>query len=180
MSLADEHIQQIIYNYGGNFTPDEFLSGRENANPDLIKEIVWFRNVHGFPTFISSLYRDSGAHSIGAVDQFIFSDYRQEQPDPMHLWRLANMSRFTGVGIYFDTHAFGEPAIMLHLDILTQKDCDRLYKIDGKQRKRPLRWLRSEGNYYYQNPAHGKFWCQDKQEMTTLEQEINTYLANSD
>jgi len=56
----------------------------------------------------------------------------------------------------------------LHLDVIRE----------GRQR--PLRWIRSEGNYYYQNPAHGKFWNQDKQEMTTLRQEIKKYLANLD
>ena len=164
MNLADEHIEQIISDNGGNFTPDEFLDDREMLHPIIVQELVAWRNWHGFSTQITSAYRTTGSHITGkAIDVLVWKNWRKSQPDPMHLWRMDTTWPFLGCGIYFDWN----DGIGLHLDVIRE----------GRQR--PLRWIRSEGNYYYQLPSTGRFWDSDGN-RTTLQQEINTYLANSD
>lgn len=157
MNLTDNRIQKIIDENGGNFTVREFGDSRARANPELIKECVKFRNWHGFSTLLTSVWRPQGAHSIGAVDVILYRDWKHRQPDPMHLWRLATTWPWMGVGIYFDWQHGGKDVVGLHLDIVKEK------------RDRPLRWLRVNGDYFYQSLINGRFYNGD--EETTLESE---------
>ena len=162
MNLTDNNISQIISNYGNHFRVDEVGESRHNLNKEAVEMLCHWRAWHKFPIFISSAWRSEGAHKEGAFDVFLFNDWQVTQPEPMHLWRIATTFPFLGVGIYFDTHAFDEQAIMLHVDIAEQRD-------------RPLRWIRARGNYYYQNVKTGNFWNKDLKEATTLANEINMY-----
>lgn len=161
MNLTDHRIEKIIRENGGNFTAPEFLPGRSKLNARLIKEVVQFRNWHGYSSYITSAYRDKGAHSIGAIDKILYSKWKQEQPEPIHLWRIATTWPWMGVGIYFDWTHDGRDVVGLHLDIVQPKD-----------RNRPLRWIRAEGDYYYQSLINGRFYNTDKGVDTTLEKEI--------
>lgn len=164
MNLTDTRIQTIIDDHGGNFSVREFGADRQNLNPQLVKEVVRFRNWHGYPSLLTSMYRNSGSHSLGAADKIIYKHWKEEQPDPMELWRLATTWPWWGVGIYFDWTHDEEPVIGLHCDICKPH-----------QRDRPLRWLRARGNYYYQSLFNGKFYQKDTHEETSLEAEIEIW-----
>jgi hypothetical protein len=160
MNLTDNRITEIIKDNGGNFTPSEFLDNREMIHPIIIQELVSWRNWHGFPIQITSAYRESGSHITGkAIDCIVWDDWKQTQPTPQHIWRLATTYPFLGVGLYNDW----ESGIGLHVDIIRQ------------ERQRPLRWLRIDGHYYYQNPEHGKFWNQENQDLITLEKAFRVH-----
>lgn len=161
MNLTDHRIEKIIDENGGNFTVREFGADRTKCNARLIKEAVLFRNWHGFSSYNTSVYRDKGAHSIGAIDQILYSKWKAEQPEPMHLWRIATTWPWMGVGIYFDWQHGDMDVVGLHLDIVQPKDRDR-----------PLRWIRAEGAYYYQSLINGKFYNNDTGAETTLKKEI--------
>lgn len=164
MNLTDHRIEKIIEENGGNFTVREFLSDRTKLNARLIKQAVRFRNWHGYSTFITSAYRDKGAHSMGAIDKVLYSEWKQKQPSAMELWRIATTWPWMGVGIYFDWQHDGKDVIGLHLDIVQPKDRDR-----------PLRWIRAEGEYYYQSLINGRFYNTDKGVDTTLANEIEIW-----
>jgi hypothetical protein len=160
MNLTDSHIRQIIDDNGGNFKPEEFLKGRTNLHPTIITEIVQWRNWHGYSVQITSAYRETGSHTTGkAIDCLVWKQWKQTQPTPEHLWRLITTWPFLGVGLYFE---WGD-GIGIHVDIIRE------------ERQRPLRWLRIDGHYYYQNVQHGNFWCQDIQEMITLEKAFRVH-----
>lgn len=169
MNLTDHRIQQIIDENGGNFTVREFGSDRQHLNPELIRQAVLFRAWHGFSSLITSAYRNSGSHSLGAIDKVLYSKWKSEQPEPMHLWRIATTWPWMGVGIYFDwdqdeTNDIDEPIIGLHMDI-----------VQPDQRDRPLRWLRADGIYYYQSLINGRFYSPDGGSETTLAEEIEIW-----
>lgn len=150
--LTDKRIAEIIAENGGNFRPEEFLEGRENLSEEIIAQVVAFRKWTGYPTLITSAYRPSGSltHSRGlAIDFVMFTKWRQKQPDPRELWIRAYVWNFTGVGIYFDWSAFGRPVVGLHADVLRG------------DRRRPARWIRDEGDYYFQSFADGIFYNND-------------------
>lgn len=156
MSLSDKTISELIGD--GNFVPAEFLEGRENLNPDIIKEVVRFRNWHGFSSLLTSMWRREGSHSIGAADMVLYKKWKQSQPGYQHLWRIATTYPWWGIGIYDDWQVEGESVIGLHVDICTPT-----------QRDRPLRWIRSNGIYYYQSVKSGIFYDKDGN-STTLNQ----------
>ena len=175
MSLTDHKIQNIIDYNGGHFKPMEFGENRHNLNAYAVRRFIEFRSWHGMPTYISSAWRgDDGAHKLGAFDAFLYNDYEITQPEPGQIWRILTTWPWWGAGIYFDTHAFDNPAIMIHVDVMDYKEAKQMNK------QRPLRWIRKDGAYYYQNTKTGGFWSQENQEMTTLEEEITKYKANSD
>ena len=159
MNLRDKRIAEIINDCGGNFTPSEFLDRREHLYPNMIQELVSWRNWHGFSTQITSAYRETGSHYTGkAIDVLVWDKWQETQPEPMHLWRLATTWPFLGVGIYFDWN----DGVGLHLDVIRS------------ERQRPLRWIRARGNYYYQMTSTGRFWDSDGN-RTTLATEIKRY-----
>lgn len=153
--MNDNSIQNIINTAGGNFTSDEFLSGRSKLVRSFIREVALWRNWHGFKFQITSAYRDEGSHSYGkAVDGLLWKQWRVEQPDPMHIWRLATTWPWMGVGIYFDW----EDGCGIHLDM------------NGRsQSQRPLRWMRIKGEYYYQDLLTGYFYRKNSLEGEDLE-----------
>lgn len=169
MSLTDNRIQQIIDENGGNFTVREFGESRARQNPEAIKQLVLFRNWHGFMTLLTpeGKWRAQGAHAFGAFDQVLYSDWKHRQPDPMRIWRIATTWPWSGVGIYFDVTAYGKPAIMIHTDPLRHKQSKNM------DSDRPLRWLRVNGDYFYQSLINGRFYYGD--EETTLEAEIEKW-----
>jgi len=169
MSLTDDRIEQIITAHGGNFTVDEFGGDRHNLTPKLVRNEVLFRNWHGYSTQLTSIWRNTGSHQFGtAVGKLIWSDWRSQQPDPMELWRLATMWPWTGVGIYFDWN----DGIGLHTDLITHQQA-----LQMDERQRPLRWLRTDGNYYYQDRNTGRFYNQ-QHGVTSLESEVQKYKGN--
>lgn len=155
MSLTDSRIQQIIDEHGGGFSPHEFLEDRARVNPLLIREVTRFRKWHGYKTLLTSVWRESGAHAIAAADMVLYKKWKQSQPGYMELWRLATTWVFWGVGLYDDWTVDGESVIGLHVDLC-----------EPDQRDRPLRWIRSQGTYYYQLPKNGIFYAADDGTIT--------------
>lgn len=144
--MTDSVIKHIIEKNGGNFKPEEFLNGRENLDRSIIEEIVRWRNWHNFMFEITSANRESGSHYTGkCIDGLVWSKWRNKQPSPQHIWMLATTWNFRGVGIYFDWR----DGIGLHLDTIVN------------ERQRPLRWLRTKGEYYYQSTKDGLFYTKD-------------------
>ena len=171
MKLTDNKISEIIRQTGSNFEIDEFLKTRHNLSEKAVWELCLFRKWAGYPFFISSAWRSEGAHSVGAFDIFIFDEWQLTQPDPYELWNLATTWNFGGVGIYFDTEAFGNDAVMLHVDVLEYQNAL------GKQR--PLRWIRNEHYYYQSLNKKDYFWSADIDEGTSLGKEIERWKGNA-
>jgi hypothetical protein len=155
MNLADNHIQQIISDNGGNFKSSEFLEDRELLHPIVVQELVAFRNWCKYPIQITSAFRNNGSHQTGkAIDFLLWDEWKRSQPDPMHLWRMVTTWPFLGCGLYFDWNN----GIGIHIDVIRQ----------GRQR--PLRWLRKEGEYYYQSIQDGLFYNGNKR--VSLQNEV--------
>lgn len=160
--MTDQQIQRVINENGGNFTASEFLAGRSKMPKKIFREVALFRNWHGYSTQITSAWRPKGAHSFGAVDQLIWTKWRERQPSAEELWLLITTWPWMGVGIYFDWN----DGIGVHLDLCTPN-----------QRQRPLRWLRTKGIYYYQERRNGLFYTKTKNvdQAISLEREIAIY-----
>jgi len=160
MRLTDSRIKRTIENSGGNFVPEEFFHGRNNLKNKAVKELVEWRNWMGFKFQITSAYRQTGSHKYGSsFDGLIWSKWKTEQPEPDHIWRLMTTWKWHGVGIYFDW----KNGIGSHVDIVPRT-----------LRTRPLRWIRVEGTYYYQDLKTGIFRAESGK-TTTLENEIQIY-----
>ncbi|MEX2352209.1 MAG: hypothetical protein WD529_07230 [Balneolaceae bacterium] len=166
----------LIDSYGGHFSLREFhiQDGIERMDTSFLRSYLAWRKWHGFSTLISSTWRkdDPNAHGKGmAIDNLLFTQWREAQPTAMHHWLLASTWPFKGVGLYFDWNYLDRsrnrdiPAIGLHVD---GWDGDR-------PGQRPLRWLRIDGNYYYQSVTYGSFYCQANGQTTSLQKAINQH-----
>jgi hypothetical protein len=139
----------------GRFKPEEFLAGAENLKLPFLKSFLAWRDWHGCPTLITSAWRDSktSAHGKGvALDVILFEPgkYLVQTLSPEHLWNVATLWPFAGVGMYFDwqlTYRDGmrRQALGVHVDLLADP------------KKRPLRWVRVNGEYRYLDPRTGLF-----------------------
>lgn len=161
MKLTDNRIQQILDTYGGGFTVNEWGENRGKLNPLIVREVTRFRQWHGFSSFLTSTWRPEGAHAIAAADMVLYKDWKESQPDYMHLWRLATTWPWFGIGIYNDWSVSGESVIGLHVDLC-----------EPDQRQRPLRWIRDDGVYYYQSVINGKFY-DDNGNENSLDEAFN-------
>jgi hypothetical protein len=121
------------------FQPHEFKH-YQKMNGAFLARIEAFRLAHGYPTLLTSDWRDhpTSAHGKGvAVDQVLYSQWKVKQPHWFEIYTRAVNFGFAGVGIYFDWNAFGKPVIGLHIDDLQDSQ------------RRPLQWIRTNGNRYY-------------------------------
>ena len=172
--MFDSDIQQIIDGFNAPFRVEEFLKQRHKLRGHMIVEFCNFRIWHGLMTQITSAYRESGSHQYGtAIDFILWSKWQKQQPDIMKMWRIVTTWPWQGVGIYFDwdedaSNDIDEPVIGFHVDLCTQN-----------QRHRPLRWLRVNGEYYYQSVHDGLFHHKSGA-VTTLEEQITAYLHKNE
>jgi len=164
--MTDYNIQHIIDKFGGNFTPKEFLDNRNSLQSPVIEEIVKFRNwgAHDWKLQITSAWRETGSHKFGlSIDFLLWKIWKQEQPDIMQMWNGVTAWPWHGIGVYFDW----QDGVGFHVDLL-----------QPPTRQRPLRWLRKEGKYYYQDIRSGIFLHRDSGQLidtTTLANEITQY-----
>lgn len=139
----------------GRFRADEFGAGAHHIKIGFLKSFLQWRDWHGCPTLITSAYRNhpTSAHGKGvALDVILFEPggWLQRPLQPEHLWNVATVWPFLGVGMYFDwnlTDRDGErrPAMGVHVDLMEDA------------RRRPLRWIRVDGEYRYLDPKTGLF-----------------------
>lgn len=157
--LRDAVTNHFIDKYGGNFTAEEFMGGRENLQKEIIIELTQFRNWFGYPIEITSAYRDDdSSHGTGlSIDFIIWRKWQTTQPDILTCWNALTRWPFTGIGIYFDW----ERGVGFHADVIR------------KVRQRPLRWLRLDGEYYYQSVFDNSFYNGNMK--TTVQSEIKKY-----
>jgi len=166
--MTDQMIEILIREGGGGFKPEEFLDNRDQLEPNIVMEIVAFRNWkeiidRGIMLQITSAMRYYGSHKLGlALDFLMWTKWREEQPNIYTMWCLMTTWPWMGVGIYFDW----KDGIGFHADI-----------INPPHRQRPLRWLRVNGVYYYQSMTDGRFHNK-KKGATTLEEQIRKYKGN--
>lgn len=137
---------EAISRFGNNFTQTEFeiQTGIEYLDFDFFKSFLKWRQWHGIPTKITSAFRigDGGAHGEGqAIDCILFKDWLRSEISALQQWLLATTWPFYGVGIYYDWNYIG-----LHVDKWENPD------------KRPQRWLREDGTYFYQSTKDSKFY----------------------
>ena len=151
----------------GTFTKDELRGLVTDGDPEklslrAVEMLCKFRAWHNYPTFITSAYRDdNGTHGMGlAFDQVLYSKWKQSQPNPFELWRIATTFPFWGVGMYFDWEVGGEPVVGLHTDI-------------SQESNRPLRWIRQNGVYYYE--IDHLVFQSNKETVITLKSAIQNY-----
>lgn len=147
--------QLALLDNSGRFKPAEFLSGAENLKLGFLRSFLEWRDWHGCPTLITSAYRNhpTSAHGKGvALDVILFEPgrYMQQTLSAEHLWNIATIWPFSGVGMYFDwnlTYRDGvrRQALGVHVDLLADK------------KRRPLRWVRIDGEYLYLDPRTGLF-----------------------
>lgn len=160
--MKDTEIKDIINENGGNFRPEEFLSGREKLDPLIIEALVQFRAWSGHPIQITSASRSTGSHTTQkAIDFIIWKEWKKKQPDIQEMWLSVCTWPWMGTGIYFDW----KDGIGFHVDI-----------ISPTQRQRPLRWIRSKGIYHYQSLKNAVFY-DSKGHMINLGNEILIYEA---
>ena len=167
----------LLDSYGNHFSIGEL----EIQGPGSIKrmDIGFLRNFlawrrwHGLPTLISSAWRkgDPKSHGHGlAFDVLLFEEWLSSQPSALQHWLLATTWGFSGVGLYFDwsyknNHRQTVPAIGLHVDGWS----------GNGHSQRPLRWLRIDGQYYYQSLVSGHFYCKSNKQSITLDEAIRRY-----
>lgn len=172
--------QKTIDSLGGGFTVAEFEPNQgadiRQTKDDLIENVVLFRNFHGYPSLLTSVFRpgDDGAHGRGlAADMILFYKWLTDPLDPWELWRIATTWPFWGVGIYFDwtfidKNGERQKAPGIHVDLLR-----------GDQAKRPLRWfakeIEGERRYFYQRPDNGLFYAAGIDGGRTLEYAIKEF-----
>lgn len=166
--------QQRIHEYGNRFTVDEFEPVHEGSITRIqlafFNQFLAFRKWLGLPMMVTSAWREgnSGAHPKGlAIDTIPFNSWMDTVADPVHQWTAATTFGFQGVGIYFDWKYYKDgkkqPAVGLHLD-------------GWNSSKRPLRWFRTGGQYYfYQNVVDGRFYCDELNESLTFDQALKKY-----
>lgn len=162
--------QQIIAS-STHFTANE-IPGLAKMDPDFMQRFVDFRAWHGMPTLVTSAYRESptSAHGRGmAIDCMLFKPgkFRVETITAERLWRTAELWGWQGLGIYFDWRlqyrdGTTRQAVGIHVDMLNDKQ------------RRPLRWFRANGVYYYQNIIDGYFYA-DSGYRFTLDQAIKEF-----
>ncbi|SHG40181.1 hypothetical protein SAMN05443144_12719 [Fodinibius roseus] len=175
--MKTEDYTALLDSYDNHFS----LAELEIQGPGTIKRMdigflrsfLSWRQWHGLPTMISSAWRkgDLKSHGHGmAFDVLLFDQWLESQPSALQHWLLATTWGFNGVGLYFDwsyTNKEGNkvPAIGLHVDGWT----------GNSRSQRPLRWLRINGQYYYQSLASGLFSCRANQQSITLDNAIMRY-----
>lgn len=162
--MKDYQIKRLIEQYSAPFTPEEFLDGRSNLTKKVIRATLQFRLWHGYKMQITSAYRSTGSHKYGSsIDALLWSKWQQKQPDPMEIWLTLTTWPWHGMGIYFDWN----DGLGIHYDL-----------VPYSFRKRPLRWLRVGGVYYYQSTVTGLFHHEDYPDITKdLETQILKYKA---
>ena len=144
-----------------NFKPSEF-NHLDRMDSDFLNKVDRFRSWHGFPTLITSDWRDSAtsAHGRGvALDMVLFLPryWRTKQPSWFTIWQIAHQYGFRGIGVYFDWKVDGKPVIGLHVD---DSDDDS---------RRPLSWVRISGRYYYFRSHKGTFIAPDGRELNFID-----------
>jgi hypothetical protein len=138
-----------------SFQPSEF-NHFSKMNGAFLARVEAFRGEHGYPTLLTSDFRDhpTSAHGKGvALDMVLYSQWKVKQPHWFEIYTRAVNFGFAGVGIYFDWNAFGKPVIGLHIDDLQDSQ------------RRPLQWIRTNGNRYYYLRG-GRFLHSDGSELT--------------
>ncbi len=139
----------------------------------FLRSFLAWRQWHRLPTLVSSAWRkgDPKSHGQGfAFDVLLFNRWLTTQPSALRHWLLATTWGFQGVGLYFDWNYINKqgasvPAIGLHVDGWSGNDRSR----------RPLRWLRIDGQYYYQSLTSGLFYCKSNKQSVTLDEAIRRY-----
>jgi hypothetical protein len=167
----------LLDSYGNHFSISELeIQGPgtlSRMDTGFLRSFLAWRQWHGLPTLISSAWRkgDPKSHGRGlAFDVLLFDQWLACQPSALQHWLLATTWGFRGVGLYFDwkyTDTKGNriPAIGLHVDG---------WSGNGRS-QRPLRWLRIDGQYYYQSLASGHFYCKSNKQSITLDEAIKRY-----
>ncbi|MDR8389859.1 hypothetical protein NC796_01835 [Aliifodinibius sp. S!AR15-10] len=167
----------LLDSYGNHFSPGEFeIQGPgtlARLDVGFLRSFLAWRTWHGLPTMITSAWRkgDPKSHGRGlAFDVLLFEEWLAGQPSALQHWLLATTWGFQGVGLYFDwtySNKKGEqvPAIGLHVDGWS----------GGGRSRRPLRWLRIDGLYYYQSLTRGDFYCKTNRNTITLDDAIKRY-----
>ncbi|MCW9709059.1 hypothetical protein [Fodinibius salsisoli] len=167
----------LLDSYGNHFSISEFevqgpgTIGRMDIG--FLRSFLAWRQWHGISTLISSAWRkgDPKSHGQGlAFDVLLFDQWLVSQPSALQHWLLATTWGFNGVGLYFDwsyTNKEGNkvPAIGLHVDDWAGNGYSQ----------RPLRWLRIDGQYYYQSLTRGDFYCKTNRQTITLDEAIRRY-----
>jgi len=172
--MNKKELQNIIQKFGGKFTVEELegittKGNPENINLAFLSSFLAWRMWHGFSTMVLSAYRpgDTKAHGQGlAIDCVLWNIWKKQTIDIEHLWRIATTWPFWGVGLYFDWDADktdGVDVIGVHVDFLQTPG------------KRPLRWIRLNGKYYYQDLKTGLFYNSDLDKTISLKEAITLY-----
>jgi len=173
-------LTELMEIYGALFTRSEIgIRGGDvsKTKPALLENMYKERNWHGYPTFLSSVWRDvDGVHGWGeAVDQILFKKggYMRQPLHPLHLWTLSTAWPWMGVGMYLDWRYTNRDDGKIHRTPGIHKDIHQ-----GGERSRPLRWvawtLNSNGDlatlkeiqgasqtrryFFYQSNEDGKFY----------------------
>lgn len=167
----------LLDSYGNHFSISELeIQGPgtiSRMDVGFLRSFLAWRQWHGISTLISSAWRkgDPKSHGRGlAFDVLLFDHWLASQPSAIQHWLLATTWGFRGIGLYFDwsyNNKNGKevPAIGLHVDVWSGKG----------QSRRPLRWLRIDGHYYYQSLASGHFYCKSNKQSITLDEAIKRY-----
>lgn len=167
----------LLDSYGNHFTLAELeIQGHGTLGKidmGFLRSFLAWRRWHGLSTLVTSGWRkgDHRSHGHGfAFDVLLFDRWRESQPSALHHWLLATTWGFRGVGLYFDWSYTNKkddkiPAIGLHVDGWPGTNHSR----------RPLRWLRINGDYYYQSLVRADFYCKKNQQTITLDEAITRY-----
>ena len=175
--MITQDYRALLDSYGNHFSIQELeIQGKgtiERLDIGFLRSFLAWRQWHGLPTLVTSAWRkkDPKAHGQGlALDVLLFEGWLALQPSPLQHWLLATTWGFKGVGLYFDwsyANKAGKrvPAVGLHVDQWSGANITQ----------RPLRWLRIDGNYYYQSLQQGTFYCKANQQTISLGQAIQRY-----
>lgn len=185
----------------GTFSSDELSVGAgdhalDHIQPDHLENSFLFRGWHGWPTYISSFYRedDVGSHGEGrANDQILFKDYLQTPLDPLAMYYRATTWPFLGVGLYLDW-------VFTNRQTGKRQRTPGLHTDDSRKRRRPLRWiafsLDGRGRsvapllmdatkrkgvrrwFYYQDPSDGLFKNSEREAGYTITEAVEKFFPN--
>lgn len=163
----------IFEQYGGHFKQSEWepkhIGSLERIKPGFVRSVCAWRQMHGFPSMITSAWRANGAHSEAAIDAILFhpGKWRQSSLHPNLLFQIAELGNFAGIGIYFDWYYLNNRGTRiktagLHVDQFDHPN-------------RPQRWFRDiHGDYFYMSRRDGYYYHRDGRRMS-LEMAINKF-----
>lgn len=146
----------------------------QHMKRNFIRKFVAMRKQLGYKTQILSTYRpgDEGSHGEGLALDFIWWEIWKETPvDWLLGWKLLTTYPFTGFGIYFDWHVDGKPTIGYHVDDSP---------IANEPRKRPLFWIRLNGEYYYSTRPFEGFYNNKNHREISLSFAFTQFLNQSE